>query len=92
MTNVLIKVDGDKASGDAYFIVSQHAAESGAVNAPHTSLVRGRHLDSWTKRGDRRAIAHRETIVDLSTDDHSAMPNRSAGRRDNADPSYAFNF
>ena len=93
MTNMLIKVNGDMAASETYFIVSQHAAaDSGAANAPHTSLVRGRYVDSWAKREGRWAISHREIVVDFSTNDTTAAPNRSAGRRDKTDPSYKFYF
>lgn len=90
MTNLIVRVDGDRAGSETYFIVSQHAAaESGAVNAPHTSLIRGRYLDRWERRGGRWAIAHREIIVDFSTNDLTAAPFRSLGKRDRTDPSYA---
>ncbi|MBM3779277.1 MAG: nuclear transport factor 2 family protein [Acidimicrobiia bacterium] len=90
MTNILITVDADRAGSETYFIVSQHAAaDSGAANAPHTSLVRGRYLDRWARRDGRWAITDREIIVDFSTNDLTASPFRSAGRRDRTDPSYA---
>jgi hypothetical protein len=94
MTNMLIHVDGDnldKASSETYFIVSQHAAaDSGAANMPHTSLVRGRYVDTWSKRAGRWAIAHREIIIDFSTNDMTATATRSLGKRDKTDPSYKF--
>jgi hypothetical protein len=97
MTNVIIKVDGDKAGSETYFIVSQHAGVgTGVANAPHTSLIRGRYIDRWSKRNGTWGIDHREIIVDFSTNDipppapaSAAAPRPSAGKRDKTDPSYA---
>jgi hypothetical protein len=91
MTNMLINVTGATASSETYFIVSQHAAQdAGATNAPHTSLVRGRYIDTWARRDGKWGITHREIVVDFSTNDMTPAPNRSAGRRDKTDPSYTF--
>ena len=87
MTNVLIKVDGDAAVSETYFIASMHAEPSSET--ANTSLIRGRYVDRWSKRSGRWAMDHRMIVVDFSTNDGSTGPNRqSAGRRDTTDPSY----
>lgn len=89
MTNILIRVDGDKATSETYFISSLHA-EPTATSAT-TRLIRGRYLDRWSRRGGRWAMDHRQIIVDFSTVENATGPNgTSAGRRDRTDPSYRY--
>lgn len=89
MTNILINLDGAKATSETYFISSLHA-EPTATSAT-TRLIRGRYLDRWSKRGGRWAMDHRQIIVDFSTVENATGPNgASAGRRDRTDPSYRY--
>lgn len=89
MTNILINLDGAKATSETYFISSLHA-EPTATSAT-TRLIRGRYLDRWSKRGGRWAMDHRQIIVDFSTVENATGPNgASAGRRDRTDPSYQY--
>lgn len=89
MTNILINLDGAKATSETYFISSLHA-EPTATSAT-TRLIRGRYLDRWSKRGGRWAMDHRQIIVDFSTVENATSPNgTSAGRRDRTDPSYRY--
>ena len=86
MTNILIKLDGDKATSETYFNTSLHA-EPATGNT--TSLIRGRYLDRWSKRNGRWAMDHRQILVDFTTS--SPGPNATGlGRRDTTDPSYRF--
>ena len=87
MTNVLIKLDGDTAVSETYFMASLH--DEPDSESADTSLIRGRYVDRWSKRGGRWAMDHRRILVDFRTNDASTGPNgQSAGRRDTTDPSY----
>lgn len=91
MTNILIKVTGDRASSETYFITSLRG-EPTATSAT-TRLIRGRYLDRWSSRNGRWAMDHRRIIVDFTTTEVGSAPNpASAGRRDKTDPSYSIYF
>lgn len=89
MTNILMQVNGDKATSETYFISSLHAEPTDTT--ANTRLIRGRYLDRWSKRGGRWAMDHRQIVVDFSTVELATGPNaKSAGRRDTTDPSYRY--
>lgn len=91
--NVLIKLDGDAAYGESYFI-AHHAipAEDGTDNF---MIAAGRYLDRFERRDGEWRMAHRGAVYDWSsispsTDiwDRAAMADYSFGARGKADPSY----
>lgn len=87
MTNVLIKVNGEKATSETYFITSLRGEPT--PESASTRLIRGRYLDRWSKRGGRWAMDYRRILVDFTTVEDSTGKNPpSAGRRDRNDPSY----
>ena len=87
MTNILIKVDGDTAVSESYFMASLRAEPTSET--ANTTLHVGRYVDRWSKRSGRWAMDHRAIVVDFRTTHVSTGPNPpSAGRRDTTDPSY----
>lgn len=90
ITNVLIEVDGDQATSEAYVTVVLWTKPD--AEGRQSELVgRGRYLDRWEKRGGRWAIAHRLHLLDLSTAFPLRRADVSAGStRDESDGSYAF--
>ena len=88
MANIQIKVTGNTAVSESYFIASLHAEPT--QESANTSLIRGRYVDSWSHKNDRWAMDHRRIIVDFQTEHLAKGKNRpSAGKRDKTDPSYA---
>ena len=87
MTNIIIKVDGDKATSETYLIASLRSEPT--PDSASTNLIRGRYADRWSKRNGRWAIDHRVMVVDFSTRHDSTGPNRQGFmRRDRTDPTY----
>jgi hypothetical protein len=87
MTNIIIKVDGDKAVSETYLIASLRSEPT--AESSSTNLIRGRYADRWSKRNGRWAIDHRVMVVDFSTRDEGTGPNRKGFmRRDKTDPTY----
>jgi len=90
ITNVLIEVDGDAATSEAYVIVALW--RNPEADGSQTQIEsRGRYLDRWSKRNGRWAIDERLHIVDLQT----AAPLQRAdvneeSSRSLADPSFSF--
>ena len=88
INNVLVKVDGDTATSEAYVTVTlwtlpdEHGAQNEIVG-------RGRYLDRWQHRDGRWAIIERQHVMDLHTV-HAlvAGPVNEQSRRDTEDPSY----
>ena len=87
MTNVVIKVDGDRAVSETQGIVSMHSQPT--EDSARTSLSRGRYADAWSKRNGRWAIDRRVFTREFTTVDASTGSNRlGTSRRDRTDPSY----
>ena len=87
MTNIIIGVDGDKATSETYALVSLFNDKT--AGPPSTTLIRGRYQDRWSKRNGRWAIDHRQFVYDFSTvhlETGSKTP--VMGTRDRTDPSY----
>lgn len=87
VSNILIEVDGDSASSEAYMTAclrSKPADEHGEL------IVRGRYLDRWSKREGRWAIDHRLYVGDMTETRTVAEPYIVGllSRRDADDPSY----
>ena len=66
ITNVLIKVKGDKAVSEAYVTVALRTLPFGDGADVADIYSRGRYVDQWSRRGGRWAIDHRNYITDHS--------------------------
>ena len=87
MTNILIKVDGDKAVSETYLIASLRSEPT--AESSSTNLIRGRYADKWSKRNGHWAIDNRVMVIDFSTREEMTRPNRKGFmRRDKTDPTY----
>jgi hypothetical protein len=90
ITNVLIEVDGDTASSEAYVTVVLWTLPDDS--GKQTEMVgRGRYLDRWSRRDGVWAIDHREHLLDMYTlhELHKgAISARST--RDQSDPSFGY--
>lgn len=90
INNVLVEVDGDSATSEAYVTVAlwtrpdEHGAQKEIIG-------RGRYLDRWQKRGERWAITARTHVLDMQTI-HELTPGyvNEQSRRDKNDASYGF--
>jgi hypothetical protein len=63
VSNILIEVDGDRATSESYLTVALRAKPEenhGEVQA------RGRYVDRWSRRDGRWALDHRVYVHDLS--------------------------
>ena len=90
ISNSLIELDGDRARSETYVTVALWPRDAERVEIS----VRGRYLDSWSRRDGRWAIDHRTHVVDLQcVRDISRAPASAASARDQTDASYAlFDF
>jgi hypothetical protein len=82
--NVLIELDGDRATSETYVDVILLEEKGGRYLALHG---RGRYLDRWSRRDGRWALDHRTHLIDLVTTQETDGVG-PAGRRDATDPSY----
>ncbi len=90
ITNVLIEVDGDRATSEAYVTVVLWT-KPGRDGRQREILVRGRYLDRWERRQGSWAIGHRTHVVDTQTVSKlEPAPVSAASARDESDPSFAF--
>ena len=58
VTNILIDVDGDRATSETYVTACLRTKAADIVG-------RGRYLDTWSKRDGRWAIDHRRYVDDI---------------------------
>lgn len=86
VTNVLIRLEGDLASSEAYHIACLQMERDARLIEMR---VQGRYLDRWSRRDGHWAIDHRQTIRDLdSVGPVEALGATGRGSRDRTDPSY----
>lgn len=87
ISNIIITLDGDHASSEAYVTATLRVMAGDAVRQITTW---SRYIDQWSRRNGRWAIDTRVTIVDFD-EMRAVTPIRNAagGRRDRGDPSYA---
>ncbi|WP_420639276.1 nuclear transport factor 2 family protein [Candidatus Poriferisocius sp.] len=73
VTNILIQVDGDRATSESYVTVALRtlADETGAA---HDIFSRGRYLDRWSNRSGRWAIDQRTYVTDHSLTQPNTLP------------------
>jgi hypothetical protein len=63
VTNILIEVDGDRATSESYLTVALRAKPEDS----HSEVqARGRYVDRWSRRDGRWAIDHRVYVHDMS--------------------------
>jgi hypothetical protein len=86
VTNVLARIDGDRATSESYVTVALRTKG----DDPTDIESRGRYLDRWSCRNGIWAIDHRRLVTDLSSARPSAPTTEPAAgaRRDESDPSY----
>lgn len=86
VSNILIRLDGDKANSEAYVSATLHLRDGARLIQVD---VRGRYIDRWSRRDERWGIDHREYVHDLDKlEEVPAIYVEGWGRRDQADLSY----
>ena len=88
MTNILIEVDGERATSETYSVVTMRRLPDETGKQQHID-VRGRYLDRWSKREGRWAIDHRIHVMDMQTVGGKPTKANKESRRDERDPSHA---
>lgn len=87
VTNILIRLDGDRAASEAY-VYSVLRMELGGK--PKQISTWGRYLDTLSRQNGRWGIDKRIAIRDLDEiSDYMSLTPCPAGSRDRNDPSYA---
>lgn len=87
ISNILIRIDGDRAASEAYVQATLHFRQDGTLRQ---ATAHGRYLDRWSRRDGRWAIDHRVYVQDLDEIRDAGTPITGGwGRRDRDDPSYA---
>ena len=86
--NVLIDIDGARAASEAYYTAVLRIEPSPARLVDR--IVRGRYLDTWSRRAGVWAVDHRRVLQDLESVSDVRTTGRSDGaaRRGPDDPSY----
>lgn len=69
--NITIKVDGDKAASEAYFIAHHVMTLPDGDGKKIDMIAAGRYLDSFEKRGGDWKITHRHAVYDWNRADDS---------------------
>ncbi len=88
VTNILIKLDGDKASSEAYVTA---CVCQGTDEDLDPSIARCRYLDKWERRGDKWLIVDRVVAGDISYNTKTTSEaERYDTSRDKDDPSYQY--
>ena len=88
IANIVIRLDGDRATSEAYINSAMRMMDGGQVVQINT---RGRYLDRWSRQGGRWGIDRRVFVCDLNEArpvTPGMIPPRL--RLDRDDPSYDF--
>lgn len=85
LSNVTVSFDGGTAASEAYVTATLRARPHAEGNSVDT-VVLGRYLDRWWRRGGRWAIVERTFVTDISSDYSVAS---STYRRDENEASYS---
>ena len=64
VTNMAVKVAGDRAASEAYFL-ARHIWKDATTGAIRTRLTEGRYLDTWEKRDGTWRIAKRHGLMPM---------------------------
>lgn len=88
VTNIVIELAGDRATSESCVTARLRMERGGKLLQ---MVVLSRYLDRWSKRDNRWAIDHRQTVMDMDeVREVVPMKQHDTGRRDRSDPSYAF--
>ena len=89
MTNVIIDLDGDRATSETYAIVTVRFKGRGDGTVIQY-MAWSRYLDKWSRRGGEWAIDDRFVVIDFDeTREVTPGAKRSRASRDRSDPSYS---
>ncbi|MFT3929465.1 MAG: nuclear transport factor 2 family protein [Spongiibacteraceae bacterium] len=87
MTNIIIELDGDRASSESYVTAVLRIERNGQLKQ---MTVLSRYVDTWSRRNGRWAIDKRIALRDFDEiRDVTPMSPALEGSRDRNDPSYA---
>lgn len=87
VSNILIQLDGDRASSEAYVTANLRIVRDGNIKQ---MSVWSRYVDTWSRRNGRWGIDKRIAIRDFDEiRDVTPMSQPAEGSRDRHDPSYA---
>jgi hypothetical protein len=87
MTNIIIELDGDRASSESYVTAYLRIERNGQLKQ---MTVLSRYIDTWSRRHDHWGIDKRIAIRDLDEiRDITPMSPANEGSRDKSDRSYA---
>ncbi len=91
ITNVLIRVNGDRAVSEAYVTVALRTLPFGDGPEAADIFSRGRYVDQWSRRDGRWAIDHRSHITDhaVTVPNADPAPHDPRSIRGPEDPSVA---
>jgi hypothetical protein len=67
VTNMLITIDGDRASSETYVTATLRMGDNDVV-------ARGRYLDTWSRREGRWGVDHRRYVDDIQQFLPKALP------------------
>lgn len=87
MTNIIIELDGDRASSESYVTANLRIERGGQLKQ---MTVLSRYVDTWSRRDGRWGIDHRIALRDFDEiRDVTPMSKADEGSRDRNDPSYS---
>jgi hypothetical protein len=91
VSNILIELDGDRAASESYVTA---ALRTKPEEEHGERLVRGRYIDTWSRRNGRWAIDHRLFVFDMAEMRTIQPPyqTRELARRGDDDASYGVGF
>ena len=93
ISNILIELDGDKATAESY-VWAYHVADEDGVEKE--GILGGRHLFLLEKRNDEWRIKHRSTVFDWNQNQNASaiwsenFSDKYRGKRDDSDASHDY--
>ena len=66
ISNILVEVEGDKASAETYFVAYHQIGEG---DEAIDMIAAGRYFDKFEKRGDEWKFSHRKAVYDWNRND-----------------------
>ena len=73
LTNILVALDGDRATAETYFM-ALNPEETTSARASGVRWVTGRYLDQFERRDGSWRIAHRQVVIDWAQADDDGQP------------------